>query len=67
MLFSQLKNYPNLPCIDCPFISQTKEEKAFCNIYSNNSVGLEACKELSEYVAKYGNKPFCEKDGIITF
>ncbi len=60
MLFSKLRQIKKFPCGSCPFIL-AKEKKgkkyAFCSVYSNQeTVGIESCQEVSNYILVNGNK-----------
>lgn len=60
MLFSEIEQLDNFPCLTCPFIN-SKEKKGckypLCNIYSNqDSIGLESCQEIANYIKENGNK-----------
>jgi hypothetical protein len=66
MLYSELKKIKDFPCLSCPFLRITQEDKPICSIYSHNSVGLESCLEVVGFL-EMNSKKQLEPDSILVF
>ncbi len=66
LLYSDLQQIPNFPCLTCPFIRVLDGGKPICTIYSHQAVGLESCKEVSRFLKENSKKELL-KDSVLVF